>query len=163
MSEYEELYQEILLDHNKNPRNFGRLPLATCSAEGYNPLCGDHIKLYLTVENEVIADVRFEGSGCAISRASASMLGEAIKGKSKGEALALFATFRDLITTEEGGKSLSESELGDLIAFHGVRAYPVRIKCAVLAWHALQAALNGESVAVMTENSHDHHTLKVAK
>lgn len=148
--EYNELYQEILLDHNRNPRNFRKMEQPTCSADGMNPLCGDNIHLYLKLDGDRIEDISFEGSGCAISKASASMLGLAVKGKTTAEALKLFDQFHAMVTAETPPDSDSE-ELGDLIALQGVRAFPVRIKCAILAWHALQAALRGEHGVVSTE------------
>ena len=149
MSELSELYQEILLEHNSKPRNFRKLEQATQSAEGYNPLCGDRITLYLNLQDGVIADVAFQGSGCAISRASASMLTQSIKGQSVAKAREIFEAFHHMLT--EPGEALDYEVLGDLETLSGVVAFPTRIKCAVLAWHTMQAALDGQGEAVSTE------------
>ena len=149
MSDLSELYQEILLEHNSKPRNFRKLEQATQSAEGYNPLCGDRITLYLSLKNGVIADVAFQGSGCAISRASASMLTQRIKGQSVAKAREIFQAFHQMLT--EPGEGLDYDVLGDLETLSGVVAFPTRIKCAVLAWHTMQAALDGQGEAVSTE------------
>ena len=149
MSDLSELYQEILLEHNSKPRNFRKLEQATQSAEGYNPLCGDRITLYLSLEDGVIADVAFQGSGCAISRASASMLTQSIKGQSIAKAREIFQAFHQMLT--EPGAELDYDVLGDLETLSGVVAFPTRIKCAVLAWHTMQAALDGQGEAVSTE------------
>jgi nitrogen fixation NifU-like protein len=146
MSDLRELYQEVILDHYKTPRNFRKLERANRQAEGYNPLCGDKVNLYLEVENGILRDIGFQGSGCAISTASASMMTESLKGKSEADAEALFQRFHDLIT----GKS-SPSDLGKLAVFSGVREFPVRVKCATLAWHTLRAALEGRPDPVATE------------
>jgi nitrogen fixation NifU-like protein len=146
-----DLYQEVILDHSKRPRNFKPLPGANRSAEGYNPLCGDRETVYLTLEGDRVQDVAFEGAGCAISTASASMMTERVKGMTKKDAEALFETFRALITgaaPPNGGPDLEKLEV-----FTGVREYPVRIKCATLPWHTLKAALNGEAKTVSTELS----------
>jgi nitrogen fixation NifU-like protein len=148
MSDLRELYQEVILDHHKRPRNFHKLEDANRHAEGFNPLCGDKIMLYLRVEDGVVRDAGFEGSGCAISTASASLMTEMLKGKTEAESEALFEKFRDLVT----GKSVPDSaSLGKLAVFSGVREYPVRVKCAVLAWHTLRAALQGSLERVATE------------
>ena len=149
MSELSELYQEILLEHNSKPRNFRKLEQATQSAEGYNPLCGDRITLYLNLQDGVIADVAFQGSGCAISRASASMLTQSIKAQSVAKAREIFQAIHQMLT--EPGEALDHEVLGDLETLSGVVAFPTRIKCAVLAWHTMQAALDGQSEAVSTE------------
>ena len=149
MADLGELYQEILLEHNSKPRNFRKLEQATQSAEGYNPLCGDRITLYISLEDGVIADVAFQGSGCAISRASASMLTQSIKGQSVAKAREIFHCFHQMLT--EPGEELDYEVLGDLETLSGVVAFPTRIKCAVLAWHTMQAALDGQSEAVSTE------------
>ncbi len=149
MSDLSELYQEILLEHNSKPRNFRKLEEATRSAEGYNPLCGDRITLYLSLEDGVIADVAFQGSGCAISRASASMLTQSIKGQTVAKAREIFGAFHQMLT--EPGAELDYEVLGDLETLSGVVAFPTRIKCAVLAWHTMQAALDGQGEAVSTE------------
>ena len=141
MSELSDLYQEVILDHCKRPRNFGPLADADHAAEGYNPLCGDKIKVYVALDGERLAGLAFEGSGCAISTASASLMTEALAGKSVGEAQRLFAEVHGMLTGDPS-KAAEESEsLGKLAALAGVREYPVRVKCATLAWHTLQAAL----------------------
>jgi len=137
-----DLYQEIILDHSKRPRNCHPMEDANRRAEGYNPLCGDKLKLYLKVENDVVKDVSFVGSGCAISTASASLMTESLKGKTRAEALKVMEKFHDLLTTD----SPVTQELGKLVVFCGVRDYPARVKCATLAWHTLRSALNGEEV-----------------
>lgn len=148
MSDLRELYQEVILDHHKRPRNFHKLEDANRHAEGFNPLCGDKIQLYLRVEDGIVRDAGFEGSGCAISTASASLMTEMLKGKTEAESEALFEKFHDLVT----GKSTPDSaSLGKLAVFSGVREYPVRVKCAVLAWHTLRAALQGSLERVATE------------
>ena len=150
MSELSELYQQVILDHNKKPRNFHKLETANRTAEGYNPLCGDQLNIYLQVEDDQVIDVSFEGSGCAISKASASMMTQAVKGKSKQEAELLFDEFHRMVT----GRLNEESEpnqLGRLTIFAGVRDFPVRVKCATLAWHTLHAALNNLQT-ISTEN-----------
>ena len=149
MSDLGELYQEILLEHNSKPRNFRKLDEFTCSADGYNPLCGDKITLYLKLENETVSDVGFQGSGCAISRASASMLTQSIKGRSISQAQDTFDAFHIMLT--EPGAELDYDTLGDLETLSGVVEFPTRIKCAILAWHTLRAALDGTANAVSTE------------
>ena len=137
MSDLRDLYQEVILDHNRVPRNFGKLENANREAEGHNPLCGDRVRVSLHVEGDRIEDIAFQGSGCAISTASASLMTEALKGRTVEEARRLFHGFHDLLTT--GGNA---DDLGKLAVFAGVREYPIRIKCATLAWHAFQAALD---------------------
>ncbi|HXS94892.1 MAG TPA: SUF system NifU family Fe-S cluster assembly protein [Candidatus Limnocylindrales bacterium] len=132
-----DLYQEIILDHSKRPRNCHSMDDATRKAEGYNPLCGDKLKLFLKMESDVVKDVSFVGSGCAISTASASLMTEALKGKTRDEALKLLDRFHDLLTTD----TPVSNELGKLVVFCGVRDYPARVKCATLAWHTLKSAL----------------------
>ena len=149
MSDLSELYQEILLDHNSKPRNFRRLDEANHTADGYNPLCGDQITLYLQVEDDVITDVGFQGTGCAISRASASMMTQSIKGQSVAHAGEIFKEFRKMLT--EPDADVDYDELGDLEMLAGVSEFPTRIKCAVLAWHTLHAALDGQEEDVTTE------------
>ena len=144
-----DLYQEILLDHNSKPRNFRKPEEATHSVDGYNPLCGDKITLYLTVADGVITDVGFQGAGCAISKASASMLTQSIKGQSSARALEIFEAFHQMMT--EPDAELDFDTLGDLESLSGVIEYPTRIKCAVLAWHAMRAALEGRTDAVTSE------------
>jgi nitrogen fixation NifU-like protein len=144
-----DLYQELILDHNRRPRNYGRLGVATHSAVGDNPLCGDHLELFLAVEGGVIRDLSFEGSGCAISRASTSLMTTMLKGKSIAEAQALATEFHGLVTA---APSASPSErLGKLVALAGVRQFPMRVKCATLAWHTLAAALAGKDTDASTE------------
>ena len=152
MSDLRELYQEAILDHNKSPRNFGPLEDATNQADGFNPLCGDRIALRVRVENGKIEDIAFEGAGCAISTASASMMTEAVKGKSIAEAEQLFEQFHQMVTKEMPEEHLPELE--ELEALSGVREFPIRIKCATLAWHALDSALKGGD-AVTTEASRE--------
>lgn len=143
----DDLYQEIILDHSKRPRNFHILEDATSRAEGYNPLCGDRLRLYVKMENGRVADASFEGSGCAISTASASLMTESLKGKTREEAMALMERFHDLLTRE----SPVTAELGKLAVFCGVRDYPARVKCATLCWHTLKSALEGSDSRVSTE------------
>ena len=145
-----DLYQEVILDHSRRPRNFKALAGANRSAEGYNPLCGDREKVYLTLEGDVVQDVSFQGAGCAISTASASMMTERVKGMTTGQAEELFTKFRDLITSPSG-PAAGGPDLEKLEVFSGVREYPVRIKCATLPWHTLKAALRGEAQTVSTE------------
>jgi nitrogen fixation NifU-like protein len=141
MSELSELYQQVILDHNKKPRNFHKLEAANHHAEGYNPLCGDHLTVYLNLEDDRVQDVSFEGSGCAISKAAASMMTQAVKGKDKEQAEELFHEFHRMVTGELD-EEIEENHLGNLKIFAGVREFPVRVKCATLPWHTLQAALN---------------------
>jgi nitrogen fixation NifU-like protein len=149
MSELGDLYQEILLDHYRKPRNYGPLPGADREVDGHNPLCGDRIRLRVRLEGDRVAEVRFEGSGCAISTASASMMTEAVRGKSVATALDLAERFRDEMT-KSGSDPLPES-WGELAALEGVRAFPMRVKCATLAWHALRSALADGTARVSTE------------
>ncbi len=134
-----ELYQETILDHSKRPRNFHGMEDADRRAEGYNPLCGDKLRLYLKIEDGIVKDASFEGSGCAISTASASLMTETVRGKTRDEAMALIERFHDLLTTE----APVSSGLGKLAVFCGVRDYPARVKCATLCWHTLKSALEG--------------------
>jgi nitrogen fixation protein NifU and related proteins len=150
MSELRELYQELILDHSRRPRNFGALEGANRTAEGYNPLCGDQLTVYLKMDGDRIEDVRFCGSGCAISRASASLMTAALKGKTRDEAEALFSRFHGLVTGSPDCPADPE-ELGKLAVFAGVREFPVRVKCASLPWHTLRAALAGADEPVSTE------------
>jgi len=138
-----ELYQEIILDHNRHPRNKGRMEDPDQEAEGYNPLCGDQVHIFLKTENGKVEEIRFDGHGCAISTASASLMTEAVKGKTVDEAEAIFRKFQSMVT--ETGEATDHSSLGDLEILGGVREYPVRIKCATLPWHTLHAALKGEA------------------
>ena len=149
MSDLRELYQEVILDHNRSPRNFGRLEDPDFQADGYNPLCGDRLSIAVKVDDGVVTDVRFQGSGCAISQASASLMTEGIKGKTLDEARALFDRFRRLVSDQTA--PVDDPTLGKLTVFAGVRDYPARVKCATLAWHTLRAALKGEGSGVSTE------------
>ena len=149
MSELSELYQQVILDHNKKPRNFRKLETANHSAEGFNPLCGDQLTVYLNLEDDAVRDISFEGSGCAISKAAASMMTQAIKGKTKQEAEQLFSEFHRMVTGELDEEN-TQNGLGNLKIFSGVREFPVRVKCASLPWHTLHAALNNEEL-VSTE------------
>jgi nitrogen fixation NifU-like protein len=154
ISELRELYQETILDHSKKPRNFGDLPTANHTAEGYNPLCGDRAKIGLDLEGDVIKDVRFKGAGCSIFTASASMMTESVKGRTRPQVEALFERFHDLITGDPAqAKDRAVPELGKLVVFAGVSEFPVRVKCAALAWHTLKAALQGDPTPVSTEVS----------
>ncbi len=148
-SDLRELYQEVILDHNRSPRNRKRLDQPTSQAEGHNPLCGDNVTVYLHSDGGMVTDVAFEGNGCAISTASASLMTEAVKGKSLAEAESLFREFQKMVTTP--GEDASHPELGDLEVLAGVRDYPVRIKCATLPWHTLHAAISGVNEKVSTE------------
>lgn len=147
MDSLRDLYQEVILDHNKRPRNFRELEPVTHQARGHNPLCGDRITVYLDVEDGVIRDIAFQGQGCAISTASASLMTTALKGKTVAEAEALFGRFHELVTHE----GEPPDELGKLAVLSGVRDYPSRVKCATLAWHAMQAALHNQTEPVVTE------------
>jgi nitrogen fixation NifU-like protein len=150
MSDLRELYQEVILDHNRRPRNFQKLEGANRTAEGYNPLCGDQITVYLRLEDGVVRGVSFQGSGCAISKASASMMTAALKGKTAAEAATLFKAFHAMVTADLGA-TFDPLELGKLAAFAGVHAFPIRVKCATLPWHTLRAALEGGQETVSTE------------
>jgi nitrogen fixation NifU-like protein len=144
-----DLYQDTILEHNKRPRNFHAIPDATRKQEGFNPLCGDRLTLYLKLDKDRIADVGFQGNGCAISTSSASMMTEAIKGKTVPEAEKLFGAFRRLVTRD--GPAPTKAEVGKLLAFGGVGEFPARVKCATLCWHTLDAALHGKQEKVSTE------------
>jgi nitrogen fixation NifU-like protein len=146
--ELADLYQELIVDHSRRPRNFRRLEEATHQAEGFNPLCGDKVKVYLDLDGGVVRDVAFEGEGCAISKASASLMTESIKGKSTAEVERLFSKFRELAT---GNGDANPTGLGKLAVFSGLRGFPTRVKCATLAWHTLRAALGQDSGVVSTE------------
>jgi nitrogen fixation NifU-like protein len=148
MSELRELYQQVILDHNRKPRNFRTIEGANRRAEGYNPLCGDRVTVYVQVEDGVIRDVAFQGSGCAISKAAASMMTASLRGKTAAEAEATFERFHRMVT---GGGDGSEAELGKLAVFQGVGEFPIRVKCATLPWHTLHAALAGTAEPVSTE------------
>ncbi len=150
MQDLNDLYQEVILDHNRRPRNFGPLPGATQSARGHNPLCGDKLTLSLKVEGDRIAGVSFEGSGCAISKASASLMTDAIKGQTIDEATALFDRFHQMVTTPID-RPVDEAAVGKLAVLAGVREFPARVKCASLAWHTLKAALTNAPEPARTE------------
>ena len=142
-----ELYQEVILDHSKRPRNFRALAGANRRAEGHNPLCGDRATVYLLVEGDVVRDVSFEGSGCSISTASASMMTDALKGRTLTEVRALFERFHELVTADPSKAAAASAELGKLAVFAGVHEFPMRVKCASLPWHTMRAALEGGSQA----------------
>ncbi len=150
MSDLKELYQEVILDHNRQPKNFGLLPDANHKAEGYNPLCGDHLNVYLRLNQDVIEDIRFDGSGCAISKASGSLMTTSLKGKKIEEAKQLFEKFHHMITGKPN--TPVPSELGKLAVFSGVCEFPSRVKCAILAWHTFKSALEGKAEPVTTED-----------
>jgi nitrogen fixation NifU-like protein len=145
-----DLYQQVILDHCKHPRNFRDMPLATCSAQGHNPLCGDQLKLYLAMEGETIKDVSFLGSGCCISKASASLLTETVKGKKRAEIQKVFEQVHEMVTSGQ-----VVGDVGKLAVFAGVYKFPARVKCAILAWHALMAALKGNQAGPVTTETED--------
>ena len=151
MPDLRDLYQDVILEHARAPRNYHELKTANHKAEGYNPLCGDRFTVYLDLRNDSIHDIGFQGSGCAISKASASMMTQIVKGKSKAEAEKLFERFHKLVTGQAANGS--QPELGKLTVFSGVSEFPVRVKCAILAWHTLRAALEGKEEVVSTEDS----------
>jgi nitrogen fixation NifU-like protein len=150
MTDLDELYQEVILDHNKSPRNFRSLVDADRKAEGYNPLCGDHVTVYLKLDNGIISDISFQGSGCAISKASASMMTAELKGKTEAQARELFDRVHSMLT---GGanRQQSEKQIGKLAILSGVCKFPARVKCASLAWHTVNAALKGNGEVTSTE------------
>ena len=150
MSDLRDLYQELILDHNRRPRNFGPLADANRSARGVNPLCGDKVAIHLRVEDDRVKGVSFEGTGCAISIASASVMTESLKERSCGDVRELFERFHQMVAADDGG-GIEGAAMGKLAAFAGVRDYPARVKCATLAWHTLRAALDGDDKAVSTE------------
>ena len=149
MSGLSDLYQEILLEHNSKPRNFRKVEDASSTADGYNPLCGDQITLYLKVVDDTVEDVGFQGVGCAISRASASMMTQSIKGRSLDEAQGIFDAFHSMVT--HPGEEPDYDTLGDLETLAGINEYPTRVKCAILAWHTMRSALGGQGQTVTTE------------
>jgi len=149
-TELQELYQDVILDHNRRPRNYRALERAR-QAEGFNPLCGDDITVYLRLDGDVIADVSFQGSGCAISKASASLMTESVKGKTAADARALLERFQRMIMSSPDSAPIDQDHLGKLAAFAGVRQFPARVKCASLAWHTLRAALDSREEVVSTE------------
>ena len=148
MSDLSDLYQEVILDHNKRPRNFRAIESPTHRAEGYNPLCGDRLNLYVQLDGDVITDVAFQGTGCAISKASASLMTDAVKGHTVGEARELFQRFHNVVTTPP---DQPVEDLGKLSVLAGVREFPVRVKCASLAWHTLHSAMEARDPVVSTE------------
>ena len=150
MSDLRELYQEVILDHNKSPRNFRKIETASRKAEGLNPLCGDEVTVYLSMEGDVIADIAFEGQGCAISKASASMMTLGIKGRTTAEAERLFEEVHQMLAGD-GEVAPDPERLGRLTALAGVRDYPMRVKCATLAWHTLRGALWGDREIIFSE------------
>lgn len=148
--ELKEIYQQVILDHNKSPRNFRKIEIPSHHSEGLNPLCGDHVWVYLNVVDGVIKDISFEGNGCAISKSSASIMTAELKGKTVAEAEDLFEKFHDLVTGKLTDEEVIE-EMGKLGIFQGVRDFPVRVKCASLPWHTMHAALHRQDTAVSTE------------
>lgn len=150
MSDLRELYQQVILDHNKSPRNFKKLETANRMAEGHNPLCGDEVTIYLLIDDGVIADIAFEGHGCAISKASASMMTSDLKGKTAAEAEARFEDVHQMLTGE-GDQAPDGERLGRLTALAGVKDFPTRVKCATLAWHTMKGALHGDDEVVFSE------------
>ncbi|MGF1580017.1 MAG: Fe-S cluster assembly sulfur transfer protein SufU [Gemmataceae bacterium] len=147
-----ELYEDLIKDHSKSPRNFRILEAPDCQVEGRNPLCGDHFTVYLKINGEKIEDISFQGDGCAISKSSASIMTQLLKGKTRQEAEALFSTFHNLVTSSPD-EEIDEETLGKMAVFAGVRKFPVRVKCATLAWHSVHNALEGHSNTVSTEES----------
>ena len=143
MSELYELYQQVILDHNKKPRNYHKMEHPSKKSEGFNPLCGDRLTVYVQMEGDQVRDISFEGSGCAISKASASMMTESLKGKTRAEAEELFKNFHAVLTGQNE-EAVDEDKMGKLVVFSGVREFPVRVKCATLPWHTFHAALEGE-------------------
>jgi nitrogen fixation protein NifU and related proteins len=150
MADLRDLYQEVILEHSKAPRNYRELKEADRKAEGFNPLCGDHFTVYVRVEGDHIRDISFQGSGCAISKASASMMTQSLKGKSRAEAETLFERFHKVVTGQAASNG-NHTDLGKLEVFSGVSEFPTRVKCATLAWHTLEAALQGKQETVSTE------------
>lgn len=150
MSELDELYQEVILDHNKTPRNFRVMEDANRKAEGYNPLCGDQVTVYVKFENGIIKDISFQGSGCAISKASASMMTSALKGKTEAQAHELFENVHNMLTGESNQQQ-GQREVGKLAILSGVCKFPARVKCASLAWHTVNSALHGQAETASTE------------
>jgi len=150
MADLKALYQEIILDHNRTPRNFKKMEDAHCTADGYNPLCGDHYTIYLKMDGQTIADITFQGSGCAISKASASVMSTVLKGRTRGEAEAWFERFHRLVRGEAKGENAIE-DFGKLAAFAGVSEFPARVKCAILPWHTMKNALEEKKETVSTE------------
>jgi nitrogen fixation NifU-like protein len=151
MPDLRELYQDVILEHSKAPRNYRELGAANRRAEGFNPLCGDRYTVYVDLDGDAIRDVAFQGSGCAISKASASLMTQSVKGKTQAEVEELFAEFHKIVTGEAPASNGNVPAVGKLSVFAGVSAYPVRVKCATLAWHTLRAALAGDRESVSTE------------
>jgi len=149
MFDLKDLYQEVIVDHNRSPRNFHKMDNPDRTLEGFNPLCGDRLTLYLKIDDQKIDDISFDGSGCAISVASASLMTDAMKGKTAAEAEQIFNNFHELVTTD--GSNVDAEKLGKLAALAGVREYPTRVKCATLCWHTLHSALEGEETVISTE------------
>ncbi|HLD16702.1 MAG TPA: SUF system NifU family Fe-S cluster assembly protein [Coxiellaceae bacterium] len=147
MSDLNELYQSLIIDHSRHPKNFGMMEQATAEQRGYNPVCGDELTVYLKEKNDIVEAIQFQGHGCAISIASASLMTETVKGKTKTETLHLFKTMHDLLT----GQPVNEALVGKCLALQGVSHYPMRVKCASLAWHTLKAALQHQPETVSTE------------
>lgn len=152
MNNLKELYQDLILDHSLHPKNYGQIAQPTHQAKGNNPLCGDDLTVFLNIDNNIIQDIGFTGSGCAISIASASLMTEQLKGKSLAQANTIFQAFHQLMTTERAGQNL---EIGKLQVFENVKNYPMRIKCVTLAWHAFKAALEQSQSSITTENEHE--------
>ncbi len=150
MSDLRELYQQVILDHNRSPRNYRSMSPADRTSHGHNPLCGDHLSLYVNLDGDRIADIAFQGAGCAISKASASLMTDAVKGRSLQETQALFGKFHDLVTSDVSTRPVTDG-IGKLAVFAGVREFPMRIKCATLSWHTLLAALEDRELPVTTE------------
>jgi nitrogen fixation protein NifU and related proteins len=149
MTDLQDLYQELILDHGRRPRNLRSMEQPSRTAEGYNPLCGDKVKIFVKLDGDIVRDISFEGAGCAISTASASIMTETLKGKTRSEAEELFQAFHDLVTGRQ--PQIDAPELGKLEVFSGVSEFPIRVKCATLSWHTLRAALDGEGQIVSTE------------
>jgi nitrogen fixation NifU-like protein len=150
ISELDDLYQQVIIDHSRRPRNFRELPDADCRAEGYNPLCGDRVTVYVQLDNQTLKDVSFTGAGCAICTSSASLMTESLKGKGRDQARQIFQGVHDLVTGKTGADAAAAS-LGKLAVFSGVRRFPVRVKCATLPWHTLNAAIEHRHDIVSTE------------
>ena len=151
MNDLQELYREVILDHNRSPRNFGEIEDADQVVEGFNPLCGDKMTLYVKLNGDTVEDIRFKGTGCAISVASSSLMTERVKGSSKQEGLELFDQIHNMLAANDYNESSTHESLEKLAALSGVREYPTRVKCASLAWHALKSALTGADASVTTE------------
>jgi nitrogen fixation protein NifU and related proteins len=151
MTNLSSLYQDVILEHNRSPRNFHHMDQADRHATGHNPLCGDQLTVWLKLDGDVVSDVSFEGSGCAISKASASLMTAAVKGKPRGEIERLFQRFHDVVTGQQPRAGEESADLGKLAVFAGISAFPVRVKCATLSWHALKAALEQDAASVRTE------------